>query len=244
MANNKYIKVIEETLEKLKGFSRIYFLTKEKERLDDGIFNLSATVGADYRKTIHGMLSIEDINENALRELFNGYKKDWTDEKKRYFDTNEEIGYNDFLKAFKDYLPQDITESIRKTKTTSLQSLDLTSSIKIFKKYHEVREWIKKQLAVEFENHKLNDNELFTLANIDKLKFVWEGTSTELVGLVEILQQRKWLHLPVTSYREKAALILKTFDFKESERTLGGIMKVYKEYTEKTEPFESIQKNQ
>ena len=239
MNKEKFIEKTKETLSKLKKHVRFDFLFVLKNKIDNEIFNPDNLFGNEYRCAIIEMLSKKDIAEKRLSLLFEDYKNKWPDEKRRYFDSNEEINYLDFLKAFEVFLPQDIVESIKKCKSVSLEKLKLTESINIFQNYYDIREWLKSMIAAELENQKLTDNELLLLANHEEIKFKWLGSAVELVGLFDNLESKKWI-VPVGSSREKATYLLKCFSFSDKERSVGYIEKIYKTSTSKAEPFDKI----
>jgi hypothetical protein len=241
MIKERFLKKVDEELKKLKGFYRIKYLYEILFKLDTGIFDTDSVYGNKYRNALIEMLTKKDISEALLSLFFDDYKTSWLDEKRRYFDTNEEIGYKDFLQSFENHIPQDIVQSIKKCKSVSIEKLKLKDSIEIFKQYHDIREAIKSMISDELEKHKLTDNELLLLANHEKIKFEWLGSAVELVGLFDVLVENKWV-LSSGSSRQKATCLLKCFNFSGSERTVGYLEKIYKTSTPKTGSFIQIKK--
>jgi len=233
----------EKELEKRVGLSKLFFLICERDKLDQGIFSETGWKASEYKDLLLAMLEQKDIADNKLAEPFEGYKKDWNTSKIYLFESSEQLSSDKFIKEYKAYLSQDILDSIKLTKDVSLKDLKIEDSIGIFTLYYQLRFWLNKKINDLLEEHKLNDNQLLLLALNDKAKFEWKEDATKLVGLLEELQEKDWIHLPVSSSKEKAALIKRTFSFSKGDIKIGYIDKIFKTPTFDKSPFEKIEKN-
>lgn len=238
----KYINLLLEKLERRKGYARLYFLYEQLSLLDHGIFNQSGIMSSEFRTEIIRMLEIDDLAMGTLSSLFAGYKESWLDSKVRYFESLEEIDYKDFIKEFKDFLPQDICDAVKKCKSTDIEDLELDDSVKIFTFYYKIREWLKSTIAEELEKCKLSDNELLLLADCEKIKYEWLGKAVDLVGLLDQLEEKRWIVSP-GSYREKSTYLLKCFKFSGKDRKIDSITNIYKKGTMNIKPFNKIIKS-
>jgi hypothetical protein len=235
----KHIDLLSERLKRRKGFSRLYFLYENLTQLDHGIFNISGIMKSTFRTEIISMLETEDFALERLSSLFIEYKEEWNVSKSKYFESLDEIEYNIFIKEFNDILPQDIIDAVKKCKSVDLTDLKLTDSIDIFTHYYEIREWLKVTIEKELEDCKLTDNDLFLLANSEKIKYEWLGNAVELVGLLDLLESKKWI-LPPGSFRDKSAYILKCFKFNDKDREINYITSIYKKSSMNYKPFNNI----
>jgi hypothetical protein len=238
----KIINKLTDGLNLRKGFARVQFLIIEKAKLDDGIFNTQGWAGSEYREQIIKMLDEKDIAMSLLDDYFGDYKSNWEDARLRYFEMNEQTEYEKFLKQFEEQIPQDYVSSIKKCKSVSIDKLTKEDSLKIFQKYHEIREWLKEKIKSELANCSLTDKEIFIYANSEKIKFEWKGKAVDLVGLFETLETKDWI-VPAGSFREKATCLLKCFTFEKADRTVESVTSIYKKGTNNIKPFNCINKN-
>jgi hypothetical protein len=236
---NNHIDLLTERLKRRKGFSRLYFLYENLTELDHGIFNVSWIMESTFRTEIISMLETKDLALERLSTSFIDYKEKWNVSKSKYFESLDEIGYKTFIKEYNEILPQDIRDAVKKCKSVDLTDLKLTDSVDIFTHYYTIREWLKARIEKELEDCKLSDNELLLLANSEKIKYEWLGNAVELVGLLDLLESKKWI-LPQGSYRSKSAYILKCFKFNDKERKIDYITSIYKKSSMNYEPFKNI----
>jgi hypothetical protein len=235
---NEYLVNIEEGLSLRKGLGRLYYLVAEKTKLDDGIFKTNGWCESEYRNKLISGLGTNTFSEKDVKDLFYDYKERWNDSKRRYFETTEEIDVKDFLIEFKEDLPQDIFESIKKCESIDLDTLKLDDSFEIFQKYHFVREQLKVMIEKEIRNHQLTDKDIYLLSQAENRKFEWLGTQVQAVGLIDILVTNNWIASCGSNY-EKAKNILSCFSFSSSP-TVDSIAGIYKKDTAKTIPFDRI----
>jgi hypothetical protein len=239
MRIDKYTNLVLEKLERRKGFARLHLLYEQLSLLDHGIFNESGIIQSEYRIEIISMLNDDDIAVDKLSTLFSGYKEGWLESKRKYFESLEEIDYKNFIKEFKDLLPQDIRDAIKKCKSVDLSDLTLNDSVNSFIYYHEIREWLKARIAQELEVCKLSDNELLLLSDCEKIKYEWLGNAVDLVGLLGELEAKNWI-VPPGSFREKSTYILKCFKFSSKDIKIDSITNIYKKSSMNYEPFNKI----
>ena len=236
---DRFTDLVLKALEKRKRASRLRILYEHLYLLDSGIFNKSSIFASNFRTEIIGMLENGDIDHEKLSTFFTDYKDSWLDSKTRYFETLEEIEYKDFLKEFKNDLPQDIQDSIKKCKSTDINDLEIDTSIHIFKFYYQCREWLKAKISEELESLHLSDNELFLLAKTESIKFEWLGNAVDLVGLLQVLEDKKWI-VPPGSYRNKSTYLLKCFQFAEKNIKIESVTNIYKKGSMNYKPFDKI----
>jgi hypothetical protein len=135
MKINKLIEKYKRELLKKSGLQKFYFLNLERDKLDSGIFSQLGWKGTDFKEILLEMLDKGDIADSILEKYFDDYKENWDQAKRKYFDSTDTLELTEFLKSFKDYLPQDIIDSIKKVKDINLGDLELKDSIGIFQTY-------------------------------------------------------------------------------------------------------------
>jgi hypothetical protein len=187
------------------------------------------------------MLEKGDIADNMLEKYFDDYKENWDQAKRKYFDSTGTLELTEFLKSFKEYLPQDIIASIKKVKDTNLDDLKLKDSIRIFQNYYDLRNWMNKEIQAQLDEHKLTDREVQMMIGAIQDKYEWQGTSVELVGILQELETKNWLLNPIGSLRGKAQLLLSCFTIIGTKDSVEYIKKIYKEQSWDNKPFNKIQ---
>jgi hypothetical protein len=241
MTANALIEKFKERLLKMKGLEKLYFLVVERDKLDKGIFSQSDWRGSEYKEELLKMLDNGDIADNLLERYFDSYKDNWDKARCKFFDSTDTIEYQEFLKSFKDYLPQDIIDSIKKTKDTKIKGLKLASSKKIFSNYYELRNWLNKEIQDQLDNNKLTDREVEMMIGSIKNKYEWNGTAVELVEILEELESKKWLHNPIGSSKGKAQLLLSCFTIMGTKDSVEYVTKIYKGPLLNNKPYYTIQ---
>lgn len=235
------IEKFKRKLLKMNGLEKLYFLIIERDKLDKGIFSQSGWKGSEYKEELLKMLDNGDIADSLLERYFDGYKDNWDKARCKFFDSTDTLEYQEFLKSFKDYLPQDIIDSIKKTKDTKIEGLKLPSSKKIFINYHELRNWLNKEIQDQLDDNKLTDREVEMMFGTIQDKYEWNGTGVELVGILEELESKKWLHNPIGSLRGKAQLLLSCFTIMGTKDSIEYVTKIYKDQKWENKPFNKIQ---
>jgi hypothetical protein len=241
MKANALIEKFKEKLLKLKGLEKLYFLVIERDKLDSGIFSQLGWRGTDFKEVLVQMLEKGDIADNMLEKYFDDYKENWDQAKRKYFDSTGTLELTEFLKSFKEYLPQDIIASIKKVKDTNLDDLKLKDSIRIFQNYYDLRNWMNKEIQAQLDEHKLTDREVQMMIGAIQDKYEWQGTSVELVGILQELETKNWLLNPIGSLRGKAQLLLSCFTIIGTKDSVEYIKKIYKEQSWDNKPFNKIQ---
>jgi len=241
MKANALIEKFKEKLLKLKGLEKLYFLVIERDKLDSGIFSQLGWRGTDFKEVLLQMLEKGDIADNMLEKYFDDYKENWDQAKRKYFDSTGTLELTEFLKSFKEYLPQDIIASIKKVKDTNLDDLKLKDSIRIFQNYYDLRNWLNKEIQAQLDDHKLTDREVQMMIGAIQDKYEWQGTAVELIGILEELKIKNWLHNPIGPSRGKAQLLLSCFTIKGTKDSIEYVTKIYKDQKWENKPFNKIQ---
>jgi hypothetical protein len=241
MKANALIEKFKEKLLKLKGLEKLYFLVIERDKLDSGIFSQLGWRGTDFKEVLVQMLEKGDIADNMLEKYFDDYKENWDQAKRKYFDSTGTLELTEFLKSFKEYLPQDIIASIKKVKDTNLDDLKLKDSIRIFQNYYDLRNWMNKEIQAQLDEHKLTDREVQMMIGAIQDKYEWQGTAVELIGILEELKIKNWLHNPIGPSRGKAQLLLSCFTIKGTKDSIEYVTKIYKDQKWENKPFNKIQ---
>jgi len=235
---------IEYALSKKMGIAKLFFLIEERKKIDDGIFATSGWFDSSYKsRTLEMIFQNDKIDSLSLEADFDDYKKKWGEIKKRWFDTTQTLNFQDFLDEFQEYLPQDIIESIRKSGSTDLSGLEISDSIEIMEGYLELRNWLNERIQDEVNKNHLTDNDIQSLIS-KKIKLEWQGSSPELIGLFDVLEERKWVHVSVASSRAKAQLIESIFTQKDNKPwSKEYLSKTIKNRAGDSDPFQRIERN-
>lgn len=241
MKINKLIEKYKSELLKKNGLQKLYFLIIERDKIDGGIFSQLGWKVSDFKEVLLQMLDNGDMAENMLEKYFDDYKENWDQAKRKYFDSTGTLEPLEFLKSFEEYLPQDIIASIKKVKDTNLGDLKLKDSIGIFQNYYELRNWMNNEIQTLLDEHKLTDREVQMMIGTIQDKYEWNGTAVELIGILQELEVKKWLHNPIGSLRGKAQLLLSCFTIIGTKDSNEYVTKIYKSQAWDNKPFNKIQ---